>query len=312
MSFACQTRIVPLTMLLIAGCADDRGSTPRQDAGWMQGMDSGAVPLDAALDSGTRAVDGSLDGSALFACDPLADRPQPITLGQVIAAGKDATGTLYVISSSSYPDDPDLAFISTSAGLQRQRILGSGAGGSPDANFTVSLDEATPTRIVAKRVGDMIVGIALVHDQDKTFYDQLPASATQLTVVDPSTLSGMPVFNLPGQQELRAFGTGSDGSQLVVTFPRDDGTDADYRVYYGIGNVLTQRVVTMESQTLSSTLYLTFAVEGGTIDATIAGPSIFVPVGTSSQLTTAKGVVPLTVDLGQTTLPASDSFLCFE
>jgi hypothetical protein len=260
----------------------------------------GVASLIWALGTGCPA-DQAHDGQ-LSACDPVAAQAVPIALGDVVAAGKDADDTLYVAARDPASSE-DRVFVSSGDTLYRKRVTGSGSGGASD--FTWSFEDgATTRRLVAHKQGDRVTDIALASPDQKTFFAQLDATAEILAPIDPSTLSSFKVRNLPGEITLEYVADVQDGSRIVVTRPRDDWSYDDFRVFYGRGDQLIERVVKQVGR--GSFTIIEFVVDGADFKATFT--SILAPSITSN-LDTGSAMFSITT-LDPPTLEPSAMFEC--
>ena len=254
---------------------------------------------DASLDASTG------DASALVACDPLAANEQPISLRTPLAVGKSADGTLYVVDEPAGGGEARV-FVSEGMDVYRKRTLGSGADG--DVDYTVSFEDGpTPQRLVFHREQGQVTGIALAHDNDRTFLDALASSAEPLMVESDEVVADLPLHNLPGEIVLEYLATLDEGGSeytLVVTRPRDDWTYDDFRVFYGTDGLLIERALANAGR--GSYTYLDFEVDGAAYLATFG--SSLSPI--ASTLKTGADVYDLQVDEGASQLPSGESFEC--
>lgn len=278
-----------------AACADSGeggpGSTQAKPA--LTGADAGAT--------------------VLIACDPLAAMPLPITLGTVSAAGRAADGTLYVVSSAGTANTH--VFVSSGQILQRKRASGSGSSGGAtgDVDQTVSFEEgSTPNRLVFKQTNGVVKGIALVHDGGKSFFDELPASAEQLTIVPASELARFELRNLAGEQVLELSARTAEGNRVVVTRPEDWSSYNDFRVFYGSRDALDERRARDAGSSKSGSRFLTFDVDGA--DFELSFGRVLLRVGESSpnsgSLKTPAGEPVLSLDDETMGLPPGLTFRC--
>lgn len=237
------------------------------------------------------------------ACDPLALDPQPITLGDVLAVGA-AGGITYVVSRSEGGADYRV-FVSEGATLVRRRVLGSGFGGSGDSvvNDTVSYQDAQTSRLVLKSEAGSVTAMALVHDAERTFYDDA-AGKIELMLQPASSIENVPLRNFPGDVDLLYAANVSDGAQIMVTQPADDG--AEVRLYYGRANRLRERVVTNVSR--SSVMAVRFELDSTTAEAVFSSPRL--APNTPSTLTRSDGPFALTLLPTGNGLPSAWTFDC--
>ena len=304
-SSSCSPWLGGLALLAVVACSHETGADTVAHAGGDAGSDPAASPFKE------QPTDGGSAEASLVACDPLAAKAQPIMLGAITAVGQAADGTLYVAAGIQGKDSSDEVFVSSAGMLQRQRELGAGGiGGGADADLTLSFEQgSSDNRLVIKRRGGVTVGMALANDENRTFFDDLSSAATQLTVVATSRIDGLPVQNLPGETVLEYATHVSDGSQLVVTRPRDDWTDKSVRIFYGRDGTLSERAFGPAGFSRSSSTWLDFWVDGAEYNALLT--SQFSAPGPST-LTTPAGVLTITQDDTTKGLPAGLTFLCLQ
>ncbi|HEX5659358.1 MAG TPA: hypothetical protein VFX59_19320 [Polyangiales bacterium] len=176
-------------------------------------------------------------------CDPLATRTLPITIGNVVAAGTAPDGVTYVVTR----DGADTrVFVSEGDTFVRRRVTGSGfsLGASDFVDDTVGFEDTQPSRLVFQSDDDYAVRMALVHDDQRTYYDAL-TNKIELTIQPDSIVAGRPARNLPGDVLLQYAATTPDGQQLLVTRPEDDWTAKDYRLFLGRGDALQEIPITI-------------------------------------------------------------------
>jgi hypothetical protein len=251
------------------------------------------VSLEPALITGTQA------------CDPLAARPQPITLGSVLAVGKHADGTLYVIGERGTSDY--LVFMSAGATLQRQRQSGSGevnqdglmvyilSAGAGAEQFTLQLE----VRGSEKRMGILrgtFAGKGFVIGQQ----------GEVLEVVGTDALAGLAVKNLPGTIVTEYQAQLADGRRILVTRPEDDGSYSDFRLYLGPANQVAERRVSDVQRARSGTTTIAFLLD---FQATSIHFGSTLAPGDQPWAMINGVMQPLTV-LAPTTPTAGLSFLC--
>lgn len=245
------------------------------------------------------------------ACDPLA--PKPITLGNIVGVGKDAAGTLYVDSANG-------VFVSGGGKLIRQHVTGTGQSGNNEYAFwfvAPGADLTTGRNLMVETNGSGVADAMGLSADPKSFIGQSPGGVTPLTLVDPSTVAGMPVVNTPNVIDYLA--DVSNGDVLLATLPMNadeyDNTGGIH-IFYGPPGAMAQRPVTSLDQSLSGSGTLTFLVDGTPYVLSFA--SVFNPDAGPLGDFTLTGLTPQSgATLGTTlrsptptALPAGLSFTC--
>lgn len=201
----------------------------------------------------TNVGDGSV--VAETACDPLA--PAPITLGAIIGVGQDAAGTLYVDAANGI-------FVSDAGRLIRQHVIGTGQSGSTEFTFALqssAADGGSASALLVETNGSTATAMALGPAGSRSFLGQSDAGVTSLTLVAPSTVSGMPVVNTPNV--ISYVGDVANGDVVLATVPlNEDATsnDGGLSIFYGPPDAVAQRTVTAFGQSLSGNGTVTFLV----------------------------------------------------
>ena len=108
-------RVIATALAFTAACKSDF------QAG-INGNDGSAQEVAVSHDSGSPA------DSVPWSCDPFSPITKPITLTNVLGAGRDTDGTLYVVDQPQ--PGGERVFVSSGGTLQRQRIDGSGTESS--------------------------------------------------------------------------------------------------------------------------------------------------------------------------------------
>lgn len=208
-----------------------------------------------ACNSSNESAGGGGGGSepAQMACDPLV--PPPITLGNVIGVGKDASGTLYV-------DAENGVFVSSGDTLNRQHVTGAGALGTTELMFTFeAADGSGAQRLLIEKDGTSVIKMALGPVDSKAFLSESPAGVTMLALVPPSTVAGMKVTNTPNV--IQWVGDVANGDAIMATTPMNpefDGTTGGLAVFYGPKSAVAQRKVVAFQQSLSGDGTVAFLV----------------------------------------------------
>jgi hypothetical protein len=202
---------------------------------------------------------GSSPGPASKTCDPLADDPQPITLGEVLGAGRDANGVVYVIDQP-HQGEPRL-FVSEGMALRRRPTSGSGAGEQPDgSSFEIVTsgmgDAALAVEVVTDAGGALTMGVFHGALATKTF--TIGMQGDTVTVLGPDALEGYALENLPGRIYVEYVATLPDGRTMVVTRPEVDWSYADFRVFLSTSAtspLLERRVINIVRASFTNILF---------------------------------------------------------
>src|SRR5262249_21194434 len=125
------------------------------------------------------------------ACDPLAPHELPITMGTLLGAGKDPSGTVF---AADHADDKNLDRVFVSAGdtLYRKRLLGSGSSGSgADADYNFNFDDTVGQRfLLIQRRGGNVTAVAL-GSTGKQFISDSGDGSQPLTVIGSAEVSAL-------------------------------------------------------------------------------------------------------------------------
>ena len=253
-------------------------------------------------------------GGVATSCDPLAAKP--IMLGAIVGVGKDAAGILYVDSANGI-------FLSDASNrLIRQHVVGTGQSGTTEFGFgfvSPGADDSTARSLLVETNGTTATAMALgpTNSSSKAFLDQNPPGTTPLTVVDPSTVSGMPVVNTPNVIDYLA--DVANGDVILATVPMNDdetSSDGGLAIFYGPPANVAQRAITNFGESLSGNGSVTFLVDGSPYAlqfGEVAGPDAG-PLGAFTLLgLTAQGDAAMNVTLRSptpTALPPDLSFTC--
>lgn len=233
----------------------------------------------------------SSPGPASKTCDPLADDPQPITLGKVLGVGRDAQGVVYVIDRP--PQGLDRLFVSKGMVLERRPVTGTGSGSEADGGtFEIvgsgSGDAALAVEITTDVTGAVMMGVVHGALTTKTFV--IGQQGETLVVLGADALAGYSVQNLPGTIDVEYFATLADGRALVVTRPDVDASYADFRLFLstsGPSPLLERKVIDVVQGSFTDVV---FDLDGARATAHFSsslapGPSTLTVGPTSGELT---------------------------
>ena len=267
------------------------------------------VLLAALVTSGCSSGDddGSSSASGGTACDPLA--AGTTTVGSVLAAGVDASGTMYIVEEASGGENR--IFVGTSGQLVRVPDVGSGGDGSGQSIFTFTSPGSTTS-------GDMelfveVTGggttMALAPESDAKDFTP-PSDATSLTVIGAASVTGESAQDLPATVVFVA--DIGDGTTLVITAPAEPDGYSGYRLFLGAAPTLEERTVTSYAAAVDGAAGVTFDGPGGSETANIPCDTMFCSPGSpDGTITEADGsTTSLTLREPTPTTLAGLSFLC--
>jgi hypothetical protein len=227
-------------------------------------------------------------------CDPLATTSLPIAAGTLVAAGRDAAGTVYVVDVAPVDPRPQRLFISSGTTLQRRPIEGSGElGAGPGSTLIVDTGSADPTTALQIAIemgatGPARMGLHRGPLTGKTFV--IGTEGELLTLLSQADLAGFTLQNLPGRVVPEHLASLSDGRLILVTRPEVDWSYADMRVFVGPPARMLERDQVHVSR--GSYTIVDFALDGRPAQA-VFGSSLAPSV--VSALTVDGQILPLTV-----------------
>jgi hypothetical protein len=252
---------------------------------------------------------GGTSPAATAACDPLATTTLPISAGKLIAAGKDAAGTVYLIDEFTSPEGAgiDRLFISSGTVLQRQVVDGSGSNGSgAGAFFIISTGSAGAQALqVEVEMGPSGPAKMAIHHgplSGKTF--AIDADGEPLALLSQADLAAFSLQNLPGTIVAEHHALLADGRVVLVTRPAVDASYQDFRVFFGPVDHLQEGTDVHVSR--GSYTQITFTWDGRPVQAVFGSPLAPAIV---SALTIDGQTLPLTVAAAGSA-PAHATFFC--
>ncbi|MBX3186034.1 MAG: hypothetical protein KF819_03425 [Labilithrix sp.] len=208
--------------------------------------------------------DGASTNAALQACSPLEGKSTPIALESVLAVGRHADGTIYVVDG---PMTTARVFVTERGALRRKNVAGSSSMGPSDLSLRVD-DAADPFTLRLDLSGGATrMGIfrgALTNA--KTF--EIGVDGDVLEIVGQGEIAGLPVENLPARMNLQAHGVTADGRHVLATLPDVDPTADDYRLFYGPADRVVERPITSVSP--GGSLNVAFLLDGREASARFA------------------------------------------
>jgi hypothetical protein len=257
---------------------------------------------------------GHPTSSGSVSCNPFQPPTKPITLTNVLGAGRDTDGTLYVVDQPQ--PGGERVFVSSGTTLQRQRGAGAGteSSGNGVVSYTFTITDRTPPAMLKLETdanGPTAMGVLPNPPMDiKTF--TIGQQGSVLTLVPASQVAALPVANIPAETFIEYKATLSDGRALLVVRPRDDWTYQDFRVFFGAPDHMAERSVdqVVRYKDGGSTT-INFKIDGAAAVASF--PVQLSPGGlVKGPATLTIGTTSFPLTLGPTdSQPAGESYFCF-
>ena len=177
-------------------------------------------------------------------CNPLEAAPAPITLGEVIVAGRSDAGTVYVIEQPN--EAPELrAFASSGDVLVRHVVAGSGVDNREDGSLHYNLlvdTAANGFTLIAEVEGDhkrMLLASGSLPKQ----LDIDPAQGEELEIVGEDVLEKLTLRNLPDDVHVEYWASLPDGARMLVVRPEHDWSYEQFRLFLGPLDRMQEREV---------------------------------------------------------------------
>jgi hypothetical protein len=201
-------------------------------------------------------------------CDPFAVVTKAITLGEVVAVGRERSGALDVIDR---PASGQLrVFVSEGQTLKRQRTLGSGeSNGGPGSWMVVTFGESSdPANLQVEfgAAGPVAMGLVRGSLPAKKMFD-LATEGEKLELMGADAIRGFTLANLPGTVAVERSASLADGRLIVVTSPEVDTTYEDFRLFLGPPDRVVERKVINVSQSRSGVTFIEFTLDGARAEA---------------------------------------------
>jgi hypothetical protein len=217
--------------------------------------------------SSTPATTNGATTESLVPCTPYGSTVQELVLDEIVAVGRAADGTLFVVDRVN---GNHRVFASVAGVLQRRSVLGSG---ETSGELTLSCsDDVGPFQIKVESSGGVPTRMGFFRGEltdAKTF--DIGTQGEALELVDAGAVAGMTVRDMALTQSVLYDALTADGHRLVATSPTHDARYEDYRIFYGVPADMTERVV--RDAMGGGTLFMTFDLDG--VWATANFPSQF-------------------------------------
>ena len=174
-------------------------------------------------------------------CNPLARRSLQLT--NVWGVGTDGQGTFYVADEPTGSYEPRV-FVSLGDTLYARYVEGSGQSGS--THYTLSYSDADALGIPQQALlidasSGQAAAMALAPYGTRYFIGDASGSYQSLALTDASSIGSLNVLSLP--HEIAYLGAIDGAQQVLVTMPLD-GSELDYRAFYGSKDNMVECEVT--------------------------------------------------------------------
>jgi hypothetical protein len=259
----------------------------------------------AAVGIGCHDAPEAPPAPAPVACDPLATVALRITAGEVVAVGKDAAGTVYMVDRA--PPSRDRLFVSRGMVLVRQPVWGSGESGSGTGSLLLlSGGEASAPfnlQIERGRSGPARMGL-LRGDIPSSKFFTIGVDGEVLEVLPSGVVDNYRLQNLPGTFSIEHLGATADGRLIIVISPDVDTRYEDFRLFLGPPDHLLEHPIVRVSR--GSYTRIAFTLDGREAIARFGSP--LSPAVTDALLADGQSE-PLTVPAVKSK-PAGAIFFC--
>jgi hypothetical protein len=231
----------------------------------------GALALASTACGSDTAEPSAGTGAVVVPCNALELPPQAIELAEIVGAGHDSAGILYVVDRA--PEHGLRLFVSEASALLRQPVSGTGEGNDALGAFVaVSAPELDlRVKVSVAAAGGMRMGV--VHGEPDLRDFVIGQQGEELVLVTEEAVRAMPVQNLANGVIIEYFAALEDGRTLLVTRPERDFGYEDFRLFFGAGGRLIERKVSrVERQRDGGTTEISFELEGAAALAYFPAP----------------------------------------
>lgn len=191
-------------------------------------------------------------------CDPLVAEQPPTALHLIIAAGRAADGTLYVVDEDA-ESGPPRVFVSEGDGIRRVEVAGSGQGGNASGeswSFGV-VAHAPPFTLRVTRMGDEVRMGVLVGDADTDEFE-IGEVGEELTVVAADDVLGLPTYGVVTTIVPEYLARTDDGRTVAVLRPEPVESYDDFRLFFGSDELVEHTVETFAREQDGGTTTIEF------------------------------------------------------
>ncbi len=172
---------------------------------------------------------------AWVSCEPLAEVDVPLQLGALLAAGRDAEGTIYAVYEAADGHE-EVLLVSEGEALYRREIVGSGAGTDGDnRDYMFSFKNNGDGSVLLIEIdASSEMRMAVVPDEEyEGRIEEMPETGELLDVLAASDVEHMQKENLPGVMSIEYLAEVENGDIIVVVVPKYDWSYEDFELYYG-------------------------------------------------------------------------------
>ena len=262
------------------GDASGGGGSSGQTATSAGGSAGQTSPGSAGSSSGGTANGGAIGGGAPYVCDPLAPVTSAVTLdaSDLIAAGTDVDGTVYILSGKS---GTQRLFVGSSSAVAEEPEAGTGETNENSETtwvFDYNDDAGMQIAVEAQQSSSGLrMGVVKGNVSGKTF--DIGSSGSVLTLMAAATAAAIPATTT-ATSHIEYTGSSPDGTVVFLVAPDHDFSFDNFKLFFGPTNDVQQ------------------------IDIMTIGRSLSIPTRTTVDFTTSKGpyVLSFTSDSPNATL----------
>lgn len=207
------------------------------------------------------ACDRAASGE-LAICDPFVAEQQPTELHAILAAGRAADGTLYIVDDDAEHRRQSL-FVSDGDGIRLVEVAGGGGGGGEMGewwSFGVVAHEP-PFTLVVTRVDEVIRMGVLVGDADAELF-VIGEVGEVLEAVDHDEVLALSVYNIVTSIAPEYVARTADGRTLAVLGPDPAENYDHYRLFLGSDELVEHVVASFAREQDGGTTTIEFDVGG--------------------------------------------------
>ncbi|MBC8068590.1 MAG: hypothetical protein IAG13_09685 [Deltaproteobacteria bacterium] len=212
-------------------------------------------------------------GAGLLACDPVADElpvcdplvaeQQPTALHVIIAAGRAADGTLFVVDEDAERGRPRV-FVSEGDGIRRVEVAGEGHGSDASGeswSFGVVAHAPPFTLMVTRMAEEIRMGVVVGDANIEEF--EIGEVGEELTAVAADDVLGLPTYGIVTTIVPEYLARTDGGRTVAVLRPEPAESYDDFRLFFGSDELVEHAIGAFARERDGGTTTLEFDVGPG-------------------------------------------------